>query len=120
MASIRRRSHIGDAINALGRRRSDPHATTSVREGTGRVDAVQGEEGTESVDKGSSRPGSPLGRATQGFCKNCGSNIGEYFNLWHKITSSYYMPAMLGSYRSLLKVSGKQKAASKGTHLEGW
>lgn len=62
----------------------------------------------------------PVDRSTKGYCTNCGSNIGEFFNSWHRITGSYYMPALLGSYRSLLKTTGKQKAAANGTDLEGW
>jgi hypothetical protein len=62
----------------------------------------------------------PVNRSTKGFCKNCGSNIGEYYNSWRKVTGSYYVPTLLGSYRSLLKSCGKQKAASRGTAIEGW
>lgn len=68
----------------------------------------------------SSCPGTPINRSTKGFCKNCGTNIGEYYNSWHKVTGSYYVPALLSSYRSLLKRSGRQKAASRGTAIEGW
>lgn len=63
---------------------------------------------------------SPANRSTQGFCRNCRSNVGEFYNSWHKITGSYYVPALAASYRSLLKHAGKQKAASKGTAIEGW
>jgi hypothetical protein len=67
---------------------------------------------TESA-QGSPHPDLPASRSTKGYCKSCGSNIGEYFNSWQKITGSYYVPALLGSYRSLLRHSGKQKGESQ-------
>jgi hypothetical protein len=74
----------------------------------------------ESADEGSPHPNTPPSRATKGFCRNCRTNVGEFYNSWHKITGSYYVPALLGSYSTILKSTGKQKAASKGTDLEGW
>jgi hypothetical protein len=74
----------------------------------------------ENTEDASPSPDSPRNLSTTGFCKNCGTNIGEYYNSWHKITGSYYVPALLGSYRSLLRSSGKQKSASRGTAIEGW
>lgn len=88
-------------------------------------------------DQGLPQLGSPASsRSTKGFCKICGANVGDFFNSWHKITGSYYVPALLGSYRSLLRQAGKRKgqfpqkrkaknaefliAASKGTVIEHW
>lgn len=62
----------------------------------------------------------PVTRSTKGFCKKCSTQVGEFYNGWAKITGTYYLPVMLGSYNSLLKESGRQKAASLGTALNGW
>ncbi|KAF1911609.1 hypothetical protein BDU57DRAFT_590883 [Ampelomyces quisqualis] len=105
MAGTRRRSRTGDAANTHRQQRSVSHAAPVVQE-----TAAVGPE----VMATSPRPDTPRSRSTKGFCKNCGSNIGEYYNSWHKVTRTYYMPALLGSYRNLLKSSGKQKAASRG------
>ncbi|KAL5113307.1 hypothetical protein ACEQ8H_008820 [Pleosporales sp. CAS-2024a] len=70
-------------------------------------------------DDASSRPDTPTNRSTKGFCKTCGTSVGEYYNSWHKITKSYYGPALLGSYHSLLIPTGRQKPASRGTAIEG-
>ena len=61
-----------------------------------------------------------LNRSTKGICRNCKGTIGEFYNSWYRITGSYYVPALLGSYRSYLRRTGKQKAASNGTDIEGW
>jgi hypothetical protein len=74
----------------------------------------------DSADEGSPRPDSPLNRSTKGFCVNCRNSIGDFYNSWSKITGSYFVPALLGSYSTTLRPTGKQKAASKGTVLEGW
>jgi hypothetical protein len=114
MAGTRRRSRAGDTTNTIQHQRSASH-TTSVIEETSAVADVP--NGTESA---SPHPDTPRSQSTKGFCKNCGTNIGEFYNSWHKVTGSYYVPALLGSYRSLLKSNGKQKAASRGTAIEGW
>lgn len=61
----------------------------------------------------------PVTRSTKGFCKKCSAQVGEFYNGWVKITGTYYLPALLGSYNSLLRESGRQKAASLGTALNG-
>lgn len=121
MAGTRRRSRAGDT------RKPHRHAgfvyAESIIDQTGAVVEVPPEgtrEGESAKDDTSPRPDTPMIRSTKGFCKNCGTNIGEYYNSWHKVTGSYYVPALLGSYRSLLKNSGQQKPASRGTAIEGW
>ena len=74
----------------------------------------------ESADEDSPRSDSPFNRSTKGICTNCKNNIGEFYNSWAKVTGSYSVPALLGSYSTTLRPTGKQKAASKGTVLEGW
>ena len=80
----------------------------------------------ESVDEGSPRPGNSsqsetqINRSILAFCKNCNSKIGEFYNSWHKATGSYYSPALLGSYRSLLRSTDQRKEASDKTELAGW
>ncbi|KAF2831553.1 hypothetical protein CC86DRAFT_366899 [Ophiobolus disseminans] len=119
MASTRRRSRAGDTTGPNRHQRSASHATSIVEEPTIAAQVPTTAEIAESPDESSTRPQSPISQSTKGFCKNCGNNIGEYFNLWHKVTGSYYVPALLGSYKSLLKSSGKQKGASRGTAIEG-
>lgn len=62
----------------------------------------------------------PTIRATQAFCRNCRSKIGDFYNSWHRVTSSYYAPSLLGSYTTSLHSTGKPKPAAKGTDVEGW
>jgi hypothetical protein len=114
MAGTRRRSRAGDTANTFQRQPSASHTTAVIEEDRPipEVPSV--------IEDDSPHPDTPKSQSTKGFCRNCGTNIGEFFNAWHKVTGSYYMPALLGSYRSLLKSSGKQKAASRGTAIEGW
>jgi hypothetical protein len=109
MASTRQRSHGGDN-----------HAASIIDESIAVLTKTSPPAVAESTEDASPSPDTPINRSTTGFCKNCGTNIGEYYNSWHKITGSYYVPALLGSYRSRLKSSGKQKSASRGTAIEGW
>lgn len=74
----------------------------------------------ESANEGSQRPSPPINRSTKGYCRNCRNSIGVFYNSWYRVTGSYYVPALLGSYSISLKGTGKPKAASKGTDLEGW
>ncbi|KAF2785498.1 hypothetical protein K505DRAFT_369151, partial [Melanomma pulvis-pyrius CBS 109.77] len=77
-------------------------------------------EAAESIDRGSPRAASPAATATvTGVCKRCQSAIGDFFNSWHRITGSYYLPAMLGSYSSTLREYGEQQAALIATDLDG-
>jgi hypothetical protein len=99
----------------------------SRRSGIGEVDSdistheVQplAPEVDESADE-ASPPSPPTNRATKAYCKNCKNCIGEFYNSWYKVTGSYFVPALLGSYSSTLQPMGKLKAASKGTELAGW
>jgi hypothetical protein len=118
MAGTRRRSRAADSTNS-DRPQSSASDATSVIEQTPLV-VPKVTEVVESAHDASPRLDTPTSRSTKGFCKNCGTNIGEYYNSWHKVTGSYYMPALLGSYQSLLRNSGEQKAASIGTAIEGW
>jgi hypothetical protein len=76
-------------------------------------------EVADSADEASPRP-PHISRAAKAFCKNCKNQIGDFYNSWYKVTGSYYVPALLGSYRSTLRPMSKPKAASKGTELAGW
>jgi hypothetical protein len=122
MAGTRRRSRVGDTRKSH-RQAGFAYAESTIDE-SGAAAEVPPPEGTEEVESvelvTSARPDTSTNRSTKGFCKNCGTNIGEYYNSWHKVTGSYYVPALLGSYRSLLKNSGQQKPASRGTAIEGW
>jgi hypothetical protein len=66
------------------------------------------------------RPASPANRSTKAWCKRCNACVGDFFNSWLKITGSYYLPALLGSYSSLLKDQGRKRTAAVGTELDGW
>jgi hypothetical protein len=120
MANTRRRSRAGETANTQRHQRSTSHATSVVGETTAVLDELSPVTVADIARDASPHPDTPSSRSTEGFCKNCGSNIGEYYNSWHKVTGSYYVPALLGSYKSLLRRSGKQKAASRGTAIEGW
>ncbi|KAH7372369.1 hypothetical protein BKA66DRAFT_443712 [Pyrenochaeta sp. MPI-SDFR-AT-0127] len=116
MAGTRRRSRLGDT-NTHHNQHSVPHIT-AVDEGCADDKSPQAADTAESVDQASPHD-LPISRSTKGFCRSCKNNIGDFYNSWHKVTGSYFVPALLGSYQSLLNRAGKQKAASKGTDLEG-
>jgi hypothetical protein len=59
-------------------------------------------------------------RSTTGVCRKCGATAGEFFNAWHKITTSYFLPAHIGSYRSSVRATGQHKRASAGSSFSGW
>ncbi|EFQ89964.1 hypothetical protein CFE70_010546 [Pyrenophora teres f. teres 0-1] len=90
-----------------------------VGDNTVRTEMQPATAGLGSADEASSRSASPISHSTRGFCKTCDNIIGDFYNSWYRITGSYYVPALLGSYSVLLKSAGKLKAASKGTDLEG-
>ena len=68
----------------------------------------------------SSSPSAPQSSQAAGICRKCGAKAGDFFNAWHRITSSYFLPALVGSYSSLLRAAGDRKKASIGTELNGW
>jgi hypothetical protein len=73
----------------------------------------------ETVHGGSLSP-APVSRSTVGYCKRCEAAVGEWYNEWHKITGTYYLPTLLGSYSSRLRARSGHKPASVGTVLDGW
>lgn len=108
MAGMRRRSRI-----------SEPQRPTAGESGVS-DDNAKVVEVAESVDNDSPRPPSPVDRSTKGVCRRCGSMAGEFYNSWLKITNSYHLPTLPGSYRSFLREHGRQKPATMGTVLVGW
>jgi hypothetical protein len=59
--------------------------------------------------------------ATTGLCRRCTNVVGEFFNQFHKVSGTYYLPALLGSYKSKLQpTSSRPKPATPGTELDGW
>ena len=128
MAGTRRQSQARDTSNTHQRQRSASQVASIVPETvpeTAIVAANRGET-ADSADEGSPHPErlqileASSNRSVAAFCKNCHSNIGEFYNSWHKVTSSYYSPALLGSYRSLLRRADQKKEASDSTELAGW
>ena len=125
MAGTRRQSRARNTTNAHQRQRSEPQIASVVPE---TVIATNSKviEIAEGADEGSPcrgtspQPETPVNRSTIAYCKKCDGKIGEFYNSWHKATSSYYSPALLGSYRSLLRTSGQRKEASDKTELAGW
>lgn len=118
MARTRRRARVNDT----GTHRNQRSVFDSMSVVEESVDMVTAEavEVAESADEGFPHPDSLVHRSAEGFCRNCCNKLGEFYNSWHRVTGSYYVPALLGSYRSLLKSTGKEKAASKGTKFEEW
>jgi hypothetical protein len=117
MAGTRRRSRISETAAAV-----QLHQRSAARIAATVDDAEKVVEVAESVDHDSPRPPSqpPANRSATGICKRCQNEVGHFFNSWHRITGSYYLPALLGSYSSRLKEHGRQKAASITTDLDGW
>ncbi|KAH6637895.1 hypothetical protein C7974DRAFT_390461 [Boeremia exigua] len=124
MAGTRRRSRARDTIKTHQRRRSASHLVSTVPETAIATNANVGEvaEGADEGSprpEGSSQPETLINRSVSAFCKECSGKIGEFYNSWHKVTSSYFSPALLGSYRSLLRTSAWRKSASDSTELAG-
>jgi hypothetical protein len=125
MAGTRQRSRARDTSNSHQRQRSVSQVASIVPE-TATVTKANVVEITERADETLShleyslQHEAPISRSVTAFCKKCGGNVGGFYNSWHKVTSSYYTPALLGSYRSLLRISGQRKEASDLTELAGW
>ena len=127
MAGTRHRSRARDTSNSHQRQRSVSQVASIVPE-TATVTKANVVEITERADEtlshleGSSQDEAPNSRSVTAFCKKCGGHVGEFYNSWHRATTSYYTPALLGSYRSLLCVGQKvqRKEASDLTELAGW
>ncbi|KAJ8108242.1 hypothetical protein OPT61_g8309 [Boeremia exigua] len=124
MAGTRRQSRARDTIKTHYRRRSAsrlvsivPDAAVATNANVGEI-ADSADEGSPHPE-GSSQPETPANRSVAAFCRKCNSKIGDFYNSWHKVTSSYYSPALLGSYRSLLRTSGERKEASDSTEIAG-
>jgi hypothetical protein len=60
-------------------------------------------------------------RSTVAHCLACKASFGEFFNSWRKVTGSYYLPSLAGSYSITgLHAKGKPKPASQESQLHGW
>ena len=120
-----RRTRVSDTnpgkTNTHCRQLTMPHNTLTAIE---KAESIQAQQPTlevaESADERSQRSSPPINRSIKGYCRNCRNSIGDFYNSWYRVTGSYYVPALLGSYSVTLKSTGRPKAASKGTDLEGW
>lgn len=83
MAGTRQRSRISDTI-ILQEQRSVANTASSMMN-TSVADALQI---PESADEDSHSSGSTLNRSAKGFCRDCGSAVGDFYNSWCRITSS--------------------------------
>lgn len=125
MAGTRRRSRARDTTNANLHQRSVSQVASFAPE-TAIPTKPKLIEISESVDEDSLRPGSParpetpVSRSTTAFCRNCDTKVGEFYNSWNKTTSDNYSPALLGSYRSLLRKSDRITEALDETNLAEW
>ncbi|KAF1932497.1 uncharacterized protein M421DRAFT_417216 [Didymella exigua CBS 183.55] len=124
MAGTRRQSRARDTTSAHQRQRFTSRVGAIVPE-TATTASSKAVEIAGSADEASPRserspqPETPINRSTTAFCKSCDGKIGEFYNSWHRATSSYHSPALLGSYRSLLRISDQSKEVSDSTELAG-
>lgn len=78
------------------------------------TDRPQSADGPEALPPGAEK-------GTQGTCKKCDFVVGSFINLFQKVSGTYYLPSLPGSYEfELLDTSLKPTKASSGTELEGW
>lgn len=97
MAGTRRRARVDESpAHTSIYQRSMSHLTSTIEVSASGAEIPKTIEIAESSDEASPRSESPFSRSTTGFCKSCGSNIGEYLNSWHKVTNSYYVPVRNG------------------------
>jgi hypothetical protein len=97
MAGSRRRVRVDDSpARTSTQQRAVSHLILTVEETASGAEIPKTIEIADSPDEASPRPESPFSRSTSGFCKSCGSNIGEFLNSWHKVTGSYYVPVRNG------------------------
>ncbi|KAJ9669267.1 hypothetical protein H2201_000619 [Coniosporium apollinis] len=88
----------------------------SVREST----TISESQPEAEADAESQSSDEEVSRSTNGFCRKCNSNIGEFYNGWIKITKTYYLPALVGSYSVPgLQLAPKAKVALIGSEFEG-
>lgn len=125
MAGTRRQPRARDTANAHQRQRSASQLAsivpeTAVATNAKVADVAESADEVSPHPEGSTQPETPINRSVTAFCKKCNGKVGKFYNSWHKVTSSYYSPALLGSYRSLLRTSDHRKEASDSTELAGW
>jgi len=78
------------------------------------IDSSDQDEDDEDAD-------APLARSTEGFCRSCRHQIGEFYNSWVRVTGSYYLPALESSYRLTgAKRAAMVQKASSDSSLAGW
>lgn len=54
-------------------------------------------------------------------CRKCNAAIFVGYNAWLRATRTYYLPALVGSYKiSGLVAKGQPRPASDGTELSEW
>ncbi|KAF2231559.1 hypothetical protein EV356DRAFT_506766 [Viridothelium virens] len=77
---------------------------------------------------GPDAPGAPDAQAlppgessVSGACL-CGAVFGEFYNAFIRVTGSYYMPTLVGSFSNtgLLVARGKVRPAAARSELDGW
>src|SRR5262245_2453730 len=103
MAGTRRRSRISDASASAPPQRAVSVSASVAGEGEVEVegggrDAPRADmvvDTVDTVEEGPSSRGSPAHRATKALCIRCKGPVGDFFNSFHKITGSYYLPALL-------------------------
>ncbi len=115
-----RRHRNQTGLSSLSHTTPADHGRTDAEASAAAAVAAVEKSGSDSARERASPLGSPMNRSTTAHCRHCKASIGDFYNAWHKVTGSYFVPALLGSYTHLLQNTGKVKAASKGNDVEGW
>jgi hypothetical protein len=107
-----------DSMSTQQHRLSASHTASIVHEN---ADSFRVQQPASAIAQTAAEPPpAPIPRSTKGYCRHCRNHLGDFYNSWCRVTGSYFVPALLGSYSFSLKNTGKPKPASKGTDLEGW
>lgn len=118
MANTRHGARVSDTASA--------HVRTGARLSPAADDGAKTQasaivEIAESADESFPNPESYLSSSAGGFCNNCGSQIGDFYNAWRKVNRSLYLPALAGSYTtSRLQVCVQQENSLLNGDMEGW
>ncbi|KAF2750564.1 hypothetical protein M011DRAFT_474081 [Sporormia fimetaria CBS 119925] len=93
------------------------HGSTSVQDQRDSTPAT-----AQRTDVATSIEGPPVGacKPVRALCKRCVIHVGDFFNRFHRISGTYYLPVLLGSWTSKLRPSSEvPHRAAVGTELEG-
>jgi hypothetical protein len=123
MAYTRHGSRVSDTTSARrhGRRGARLSPAADAPDASANIRVAEMVEISEGADESSPNPEALPSRSTGGFCIQCGSQIGDFYNSWRRIDRTLYVPALAGSYSTRrLKVCARGQKSLLNGPLKAW